>query len=105
MAERSQIFYKRMYLCVYIDVNQTSNDRIPEIAEINALLDYNDIRIKPIVLSMRSSGIRVGACDYLQWKHVIPIEKDLNYDSASIIYRTVNVHIKRPTNTDQWIEA
>jgi hypothetical protein len=36
-------------------VNQTSNDRIPEISEINILLDYNDIRIKPIVLTMLSS--------------------------------------------------
>ena len=57
-------------------VNQTSDDRIPELSEINALLDYNDIRIKPIVLTMLSSGIRVGAWDWLQWKHIIPIERD-----------------------------
>ena len=31
-------------------VNQTSNDRIPEISEINTLLNYNDIRIRPIIL-------------------------------------------------------
>jgi hypothetical protein len=30
--------------------NQTSNDRIPEIYEINQLLQYPDNRIKPLVL-------------------------------------------------------
>jgi hypothetical protein len=37
-------------------VNQTSNDRIPEISEIKSLLSYNDIRIRPIILTMFSSG-------------------------------------------------
>ena len=66
-------------------VNQTSDDRIPEIAEINALLDYNDIRIKPIVLTMLSSSIRVGAWDWLKWKHIIPIERNGAIVAAKII--------------------
>ena len=66
-------------------VNQTSDDRIPEISEINALLDYNDIRIKPIVLTMLSSGIRVGAWDWLKWKHIVPIERDGTIVAAKII--------------------
>ncbi|HXT84963.1 MAG TPA: hypothetical protein VN704_11660 [Verrucomicrobiae bacterium] len=66
-------------------VNQTSDDRTPEISEINALLDYNDIRIKPIVLTMLSSGIRVGAWDWLKWKHIIPIEKQGTIVAAKII--------------------
>jgi hypothetical protein len=53
--------------------NQTSNDRIPEVSEINQLLQYPDNRIKPIVLVMLSSGIRVGSWNYLKWKHVIPL--------------------------------
>lgn len=58
--------------------NQTSNDRIPEIDEIVKLLQYPDIRLKPIVLTMFSSGIKVGAWNFLKWKHVIPLFKNNN---------------------------
>ncbi len=66
-------------------VNQTSNDRIPEISEIKSLLNYNDIRIRPIILTMLSSGIRVGAWNWLRWKNVIPIEKDGSIVAAKLI--------------------
>lgn len=48
-------------------------DRIPSIEEIRKLCEYPDRRIKPIVYTMISSGIRLGAFDYLQWKHVTPL--------------------------------
>ena len=66
-------------------VNQTSNDRIPEIVEIKLLLGYNDIRIRPIVLTMLSSGIRVGAWNWLKWKNVIPIEKEGTIVAAKLV--------------------
>jgi integrase len=53
-----------------------SDDRAPNIEEINQLLKYPDIRIKPIVLFMVSSGIRIAEWDYLKWKHLIPIENE-----------------------------
>ena len=52
---------------------QSSNDRAPTIEEIRKIVDYPDRRIKPIVYTMVSSGIRLGAWDHLKWKHVKPI--------------------------------
>ena len=49
------------------------NDRAPTIEELQKLIEYPDRRIKPIIYTMVSSGIRIGAWDYLKWKHVIPI--------------------------------
>ena len=54
--------------------NHAANDRSPTLEEIIQVIKYPDPRIKPIVLTMISSGIRVGTWDYLQWRHIIPIE-------------------------------
>jgi integrase len=48
-------------------------DRIPTVAEIRKLCEYPDRRIKAIIHTMASSGIRVGAFNYLQWKHITPL--------------------------------
>jgi hypothetical protein len=44
-------------------------------SKIRKLVEYPDRRIKAIVYTMASSGIRVGAWDYLQWGHIRPFEK------------------------------
>jgi hypothetical protein len=55
---------------------QSANDRTPTIQEIRKLTEYPDRRIKPIVYTMISSGIRLGSWDYLQWKHIEPITNE-----------------------------
>jgi hypothetical protein len=55
---------------------KAANDRSPTIEELRKISEYPDRRIKPIIYVMASSGIRLGAWDYLQWKHVVPITND-----------------------------
>ena len=50
------------------------NDRAPTTDEIKAIIANGGRRMKPIVLTMISSGIRVGAWDYLRWGDVEPIK-------------------------------
>ncbi len=65
--------------------NHAANDRSPTIEEVLQILNYPDVRIKPIVLTMISSGIRVGAWEYLQWKHIKPIEREGVVIAAKIV--------------------
>ncbi|MGI0045062.1 MAG: hypothetical protein ACRD47_15250, partial [Nitrososphaeraceae archaeon] len=67
---------------------QAANDRAPTREEILKLVQYPDRRIKPIVYTMASSGIRLGAWDFLQWKHVSPVcdEKGNLLGAKLIVY-------------------
>lgn len=47
-----------------------ANDRAPTIEEIKKLVEYPDRRIKPIIYCMVSGGFRIGAWNYLKWKHI-----------------------------------
>jgi hypothetical protein len=62
-----------------------ADDRIPTIEELTKLLEYPDRRIKAIVYTMASSGIRLGAWDYLRWGDIHPIEIDGKIVAAKII--------------------
>ncbi len=62
-----------------------ADDRAPTIDEIQQLCEYPDRRIKGIVYTMASSGIRLGAWDYLRWKDIQPIERQGKVVAAKII--------------------
>ena len=64
--------------------NRCSNDRPPSKEEIRKLLEYPDRRIKPIVLTMVSSGIRVGSWSYLKWGDIVPIIENGSIVAAKI---------------------
>jgi integrase len=55
-----------------------ADDRAPSLEEIQKIIEYPDRRIKAIVYTMTSSGIRLGAWDYLRWEHIQPIRRKIN---------------------------
>jgi integrase len=69
-----------------------AGDRIPTIEEIRKVIEYPDRRIKAIVYTMASSGIRIGAWDYLQWGHVRPLNKDGDVFAAKLIVYAGHSH-------------
>jgi hypothetical protein len=66
-------------------IRRFADDRAPTIEEIQKISDYPDRRIKGIVYTMASSGIRLGAWDYIRWKHIQPINRDGKIVAAKII--------------------
>ena len=62
-----------------------ADDRAPTMEEISKIIEYPDRRIKPIVYTMTSSGIRVGAWDHLKWDHIRPIIKNGKLIAAKVI--------------------
>jgi hypothetical protein len=62
-----------------------ADDRAPTIEEIQKISEYPDRRIKCIVYTMASSGIRLGAWDYICWKHVEPVKRDGKVVAAKIV--------------------
>ncbi len=53
-----------------------ADDRAPTLDEIRRIIDYPDRRIKPVVYTMLSSGMRLEAWNYLRWSNIKPIERD-----------------------------
>jgi integrase len=79
---------------------QYSTDRAPTIEEIRKLVEYPDRRLKAIVYTMCSSGIRVGAWDFIQWKH---IEPKYNKKTGEIVAAKLKVYAGEEENYDAFI--
>lgn len=61
-----------------------ATDRAPTLEEIHKIIEHPDRRIKGIVFTMCSSGIRVGAWDYLKWEDIKPITQNNKIVAAKI---------------------
>ncbi len=65
-----------------------SDDRIPTIEEIRTLLEYPDRRLKAIIYTLASSGIRLGAWDYLKWGHI----RELKNEKGEVVAAKISVY-------------
>lgn len=65
-------------------VKRYADYRAPTIEEIQKVAEYPDRRMKPIIYTMASTGIRLSVWDYLRWGHVKPIERDGKVVAAKI---------------------
>ncbi len=70
-------------------VRKTGSDRAPTIQEIRQMMDAADLRLRCIILTCVSSGVRVGAFEDLCWGDVTPITKDGSRDEVSAAWITV----------------
>ena len=66
-------------------VRKFADDRAPTLEEIQKIIEYPNRRIKAIVCIMALSGIRVGAWNFLKWKHITPIKRNGVVIAAKII--------------------
>ena len=57
-------------------VKAYADDRAPTKEEIQKVCEFPDRRIKAIVYTMASSGIRIGAWENMKVKHIKPIQND-----------------------------
>jgi integrase len=62
-----------------------ADDRAPTVQEIRRICEYPDRRINPVICMMASTGIRVGAWDYLRYGHVTPIEQNGRLVAAKVL--------------------
>ncbi len=62
-----------------------ADDRAPTLDEIRRMIEYPDRRIKPVVYTMASSGMRLEAWNYLRWSHIKPIERNGKIVAAKMI--------------------
>src|SRR5579875_3928991 len=64
---------------------QASSDRAPTVDELRKICNYPDRRMRAIVCLMTSSGIRLGAWDYIRWGHIKPVVSNGQVVAARLV--------------------
>lgn len=67
-------------------VRRHADDRDPTIEEIQRISEYPDRRMRAVVYTMASSGIRIGEWDFLRWGHIKPIQRGKFTLAKMIVY-------------------
>lgn len=65
-----------------------ADDRISTIEEIRKIIEYPNRRIKAIVYTMTSSGMGLGAWDYLKWANIKPVQGNGKIVATKVIVYT-----------------
>jgi hypothetical protein len=94
MNDLTTLNWKRLSKALPKAKSHSSSDRAPTIEEVRKLVEYPDRRLKPLVYVMCSSGIRLGAWEYLRWKHIKPIEEE--QDGEKIVAAKMIVYAGEP---------
>lgn len=69
-------------------VRRYALDRSPTMQEMRSIISESDLRFQAITLTMASSGIRIGAWDYLSWGDVEPMRRNGELLAAKLeVYR------------------
>jgi hypothetical protein len=63
----------KKYLEMFLEDGRRQTIEHQKREESQGLLEYPDRRIKPVVYTMISSRIRIGAWDFPKWKHANPL--------------------------------
>jgi hypothetical protein len=66
-------------------VRRYALDRAPTSEELILLTSNSETRFQAIILTMASSGIRIGSWDYLNWGHVEPIRRNEKVVAAKLL--------------------
>ena len=78
---------------------KASDDRAPTEEEIKQIAAYPDRRIKGIVYTMLSSGIRRSSWGYIRWKHIEPYKDETG---KVLCAKLTAYNIKRKGRKDKW---
>jgi hypothetical protein len=62
-----------------------ADDRAPTQQEIRRIIEYPHRRLKPVVYLMASTGIKVGAWDYLKYGNITPMERHGKLVAAKLL--------------------